>query len=819
MDRRRSADDQISAFGRSTLRTMRAEEGPGKAAWLAGRGARLACCAAASALAAGLFLLAPVAPVEAAGCVPHPPVSNAFPTDAPVSPEVAAAIEVGSLPQQVVIDQADVRGYAYVANSGSDSVSVIDTRAPLDRSIAVVATVPSGGSIPAVIGVDERSGLVYVGNNGSCTVGVIAGRDPGGPRLVASLGVGLTPTAIAVGPDGRAYVLGSDPDGIALITPDGGAAGASAGPGDFQVLAPVTAGFPANRKSLVIAPDGLLAVAGGDNELDTVDLSGPRPAVAAATPLSGIWLGLTFDPSSGLLYAADNLFDTITTLRFGADGKTLAAVASVPAAAVVDAHQNVNPVGLQLLPLKRELVATSYSTETPPTARLTVFALDQAGALTVARTIEGIDHSTALALDPVTGRVLVTEREASRVSVLDLETPTPLDVAYVLPGPFDLSLTPADVARNLGLTLLVVLLVGAPTPLFNSTLDANEDEIRRWLRRRFHAEGRVPALSRLRTRWSGFALYLVCAALLYAFLDRSFPFGDQLVAFGTALVTLLVATFASILPGDRFVAVRYHQHGVPRAALWTLGVAAVCVLVTRLTNVQPGYVYGIIGAFTFTVTLTIADRGRMAFRGGLILLGVGLAAWFIRVPFQPSAGLPQDAGLVLLNKVLAGLFIGAVQGLVFGLVPLRFLTGATIQAWSVRRWLGLWAVGLALFIGVILYPVSSYEPNPSATGLVTLAISVALYGLIALVFWDFFRRRAGRAGSPSQVAQALQPVDPPEDQDRYSSQHDRGGNDEPEAGVLLAAERRAGLAHPEQAADGGDPGQDDGHPGQPLHDH
>ncbi|MFI5199754.1 MAG: FGLLP motif-containing membrane protein, partial [Candidatus Limnocylindrales bacterium] len=724
---------------------------PGAFLW-PGRGQRLAVLAGAALLAAlSLVLVRSPEPAAAAGCVPHPPVSNAFPTDAPVSSEVATSIKVGLLPQQVVVDTADVRGYAYVADSGSDTVSVIASRAPLDPSIGVITTVPSGGQIPAMVAVDERNGLVYVGNEGSCTVGVVAGRAAGGPRLIASVSVGVTPTAIAVAPDGRVYVVGSDPDGIVLIRPGAGAAGPAAGTADFQASAPVTAGVPANRKSIVIQPGGSLAVVGGDNELDTLDLSGPEPVKVAALAQSGIWLGLTFDPSSGLLYAADNLFDTITTFRFAADGRTLQSIVSVPAAAQVDPRENVNPVGLEILPLKRELVATSYSTESPPTAHLTVFALDPAGALSVTRTIEGIDHSTSVALDPVTGRVLVTEREASRVSVLDLETPSPLDVAYVLPGPFDLSLTPADLARNVGLTLLVVLLVGAPTPLFNSTLDANEDEIRRWLRRRFHAQDRLTRLSRLRTRWTGFALYLGCAALLYAFLDRSFPFGDQLVAVGAAGITLLVATFASILPGDLFVAARYHEHGLPRAALWTLGVALVCVLVTRLTDAQPGYVYGIIGAFTFTAALTVADRGRMAFRGGLVLLAVGLAAWFVRVPFQPAVGQPQDAGLELANKVLAGLFVGAIQGLVFGLVPLRFLSGATLQAWSWPRWLALWAIGIVLFIGVVLYPVSSYEPSPSAGGLLTMAVTVAIYGLIAIVFWDFFRRRAGRAAAAQPV--------------------------------------------------------------------
>jgi DNA-binding beta-propeller fold protein YncE len=785
---------------------------------------RLVLAVVALGLAGGLVVLAPAAAVRAAGCVPHPAVTNAFPTDAPVSAEVGAAVPVGSLPQQVVIDGADVRGYAYVADSGDDTVSVIATRAPLDASIAVVARLPSGGQIPSVIAVDGRTGLVYVGNDGTCTVGVIAGRAAGGPRLIASVGVGVSPTAVAVGGDGRVYVLGSDPDGIVVISPDAGAAGPSAGPADFGVSAPVTPGFPANRKSLVIAPGGKLAVAGGDDELETIDISGPLPVVVASTQLSGIWLGLTFDPSSDLLYAADNLFDTIATLRFAADGRTLGPIASVPAAAVIDPRENVNPVGLLLLPVKRELIATSYSTETPPTAHLTVFALDPGGALTIARTIQGIDHSTALALDPVTGRVLTTEREANRISVLDLETPTPLDLAFVLPGPFDLSLTPADIARNLGLTLLVILLIGAPTPLFNSTLDANEDEIRRWLRRRFHLEDRARPLNRLRNRWLGVGIYVLIAALLYAFLDPKFPFDDQVVAFGSALITLVVATSASILPGDRYVARTYHEHGVPRAALWTLGVAIVCVTVTRLTAAEPGYIYGIIGGFAFATSLTIADRGRMAFRGGLVVLAVGFAAWFLRIPFEPQVGQPQDAGVQLVNKVLEGLFVGSIQGLVFGLVPLRFLSGASLRAWSARRWVLLWGVGLALFIGVVLYPVSSYEPHPSDSGLVTMVITVLVYGLIAVVFWDFFRRRARRAAvaaSPPDRAPApgLQPVDPAQEPDRDRSEDDRPGDDQPEAERLLPGQRRPGLAHPEEAAEGGNPGKDHRHAGQPLHDH
>ena len=727
---------------------MSAGGGPGHVAQrIARRGAARTAglVVGALTLAVALTILSRPATSRAATCVPHPPPVNAFPSSPPVSDQVSAAISVGSLPQQVVIDAADVRGYAYIANSGSDTVSVLSTRAPIDQSISALATLPSGGRIPASIAVDELSGRVYVGNAGSCSIGVIDGRAAGGPTFVAAIPIGLTPTAIDVGPDGRVYVLGSNPDGLLVITPDDGAGATSANASDFPASAPVTTGFAPNRASIAIDPVNRLAFVGGYDVIETVDLSGPLPVVVASAPLTGICLGLAFDLSSGLLYASDNLFDTISWLHPGPDGRSLQVVASVPAAAVIDPGKNVNPVGLVILPLRRELLATSYSTETPPTAELTVFALDPAGGLSILRTITGINHATWMALDPVTGRVLVNEREANRIAVLDLETPSPLDLAFVLPGPFDLSLTPADIARNLGLTLLVVLLIGAPTPLFNSTLEANEEEIRRWLRRRFRLAGRATRLSGLRRRWIGVGIYLAVAALLYAFLDRKFPFDDQVVALGSALVTLVVATSASILPGERYVMTRYHEHGSPRAALWTLGMAAICLLVTRLTGAQPGYIYGIIGGFAFTTALTVADHGRMAFRGGLALLGLGLVAWFLRVPFEPVVGQPQDAGLQLVNKVLEGLFVGSIQGLVFGLVPLRFLTGETLKAWSVPRWLLLWGVGIALFIGVVLYPVSSYEPHPSGTGLLTMAVTVAVYGLVAVGFWGFFRRRKRRA--------------------------------------------------------------------------
>ena len=53
-----------------------------------------------------------------------------------------------------------------------------------------------------------------------------------------------------------------------------------------------------------------------------------------------------------------------------------------------------------------------------------------------------------------------------------------------MPGPLSVSFAPADVARTVGLSLLVLFLVGAPTPLFNETLETHLNEIQGWLGKR-----------------------------------------------------------------------------------------------------------------------------------------------------------------------------------------------------------------------------------------------------------------------------------------------------------------------------------------------
>ena len=698
-----------------------------------------------------------------AACLPPQETATASPAPSPGTGDTAdpqadrpgeVSAPVGGQPMGIAIDSTDTWGRVYVADRGSDRISLVFGRSP---DLTIQCQLPVGEG-PYGVAVDAVTGHVLVTLRGEPRLAVVDGRAPE-PRVLGWLDLEAAPAWVAIDQETRrAFVSLFEADHVAVLEPIAEApfyrqtATLESGPYPRWLAVDPSTG------RLLVSNDGQPESASGDLGNGSVSIFDARAEVPErlGEPIpASVPSGIAFDPLSGNAFVLENGSDELMTLAFPDVGDGAPAVSRIPVDPFVDEGQNVNPVDLVFLPATRELIATQANRSSPIGGHLDVLRVDDAGRPRLERTIPSAVHTTGIALDPASGRVFVAAFDEGLLTALGLDEPTeaapPPPIAESMPSPLQVSFAPQDVARTVGISLLVLLLVGAPTPIFNETLESNLGQIQGGLRRLVPGGGSPGSLRRAGAwleRFSGSLLgliaYLIVAAIIYSFLTPGFPGSDALLVLGVALLGIAVATAADILPGQRYVVRRYSDHGRVHVAVWTLGLAAVCVLISRIAGSQPGYMYGIIGAFTFVAALGVADEGRMEARGAAALLVLALATWFLRIPFQPTPGVPASGLDLTINLGLVGIFVVAVEGLVFGLVPLRFLPGQKIWAWSRWRWLLLWGAGLALFTHVLVYPVTVAQPNPEPANLTTTLASVAIYGAVAIGFWLFFRWRGSR---------------------------------------------------------------------------
>ncbi len=109
----------------------------------------------------------------------------------------------------VLCAAAQAAPFAYISNSGSNTVSVIDT-----ATNGVVATIPVGTQ-PTGVAVNATATRVYVTNRGSSTVAVI---DAANNAVIAAVPVSAEPTGVAVNRAGtRIYVANFAANGLTVV--------------------------------------------------------------------------------------------------------------------------------------------------------------------------------------------------------------------------------------------------------------------------------------------------------------------------------------------------------------------------------------------------------------------------------------------------------------------------------------------------------------------------------------------------------------------------------------------------------------------------
>jgi len=235
-------------------------------------------------------------------------------------------------------------------------------------------------------------------------------------------------------------------------------------------------------------------------------------------------------------------------------------------------------------------------------------------------------------------------------------------------------------------------------------------------------------------------LILLTVGTIYSALDPEFGLNVTTaalvvsLALGVGMVTL-VYEGAQALLASKTAGVRSSVQLQPLGIV----IAAASVLVTRLTDVHPGIVLGVIaGAAVGSHDARL--QGRLVAAAMVGIIGLSLIALLLVGPFQSlSDDHAADWWAVIPETVAVTLFIGGIEGVLFSMLPLRFMEGRRVWDWSRLAWALLATTVSFLFFHVVLNRTDAYTSVVEETGVQTLfAICVGAIALAA-TFWLFCR--------------------------------------------------------------------------------
>ena len=123
----------------------------------------------------------------------------------------------------------------------------------------------------------------------------------------------------------------------------------------------------------------------------------------------------------------------------------------------------------------------------------------------------------------------------------------------------------------------------------------------------------------------------------------------------------------------RRLATAFHLHALPAGLL----IAALCVLVSRLGGIQPGYLYGLVCGVAFAGTLGKREEGQSVVVSMLATLdGRSRRLGTARAARPPRLTPPRGWPVVVGADFAGALFTAGIVGSLIGAFPLNFLRAA-----------------------------------------------------------------------------------------------------------------------------------------------
>jgi hypothetical protein len=576
---------------------------------------------------------------------------------------------------------------------------------------------------------------------------------------------------------------------------------------------PVIAGSPTNGRIVQIDPaSGAVA--------RTLASGLSCPQYLAADPISGDLFfqdGCTGSPYNPTIFRLSNptsanpvvtnyvanLPNFVNGLAFAPDGTLYAAVSSGPILRISGTDGPATPTVATIASVT-DPTGVAIATATKAGAASALWVAEYGGAVdridltsapaTTTQILRGETNLLGLDVGPdgcpylsTTSALVTFGRTGTRCAGAAGEVST---IASALPNPSQAFPSVAVVAAALVIAAGGTLFITFPAQLFNLTFQENYAEILGWWRRSVrwvtgiakrkpasHEEPNGTERHRAGTHPLVFGLVMVAGAALGALLDPRF--GLNWTTTQTVVAVVLSIAFGVTLGAA--VAARYHRrskqkvphhlHALPLGLL----VAALCVAVSRLSDFQPGYLYGVVCGVVFEREMNEREEGQLAAMSTASVVAISVLAYFIRVPVESGAATPSAFfGLVVLDDLLSSIVVGGLVGSTIALLPLRFLPGASIKKWNRAVWAGLFGAVAFLLVTIVIRGAGAGASHSGVAVTVTLfavfaggsvafreyfahrwrvAHGVSIHGVRARIA-DLFASHAGPLLEPTQLEQA-----------------------------------------------------------------
>ena len=184
--------------------------------------------------------------------------------------------------------------------------------------------------------------------------------------------------------------------------------------------------------------------------------------------------------------------------------------------------------------------------------------------------------------------------------------------------------------------------------------------------------------------------------------------------------------------------------GFLKSLWWTLPVAALCVLISRLADFQPGYLYGLIISIVFVTEISTRDEGIGTWLASVWLLVLSFGAWILLAFVRQGTFDPWVS--LFLQTVLVTFVVAGIETLAVGLLPMRFLPGHPLYRWRRAMWFPLFALAIFGYLLILVDPANGYLSDDSRAPLLIGVIFLVVFGIVSLGTWAYFRFRPARVG-------------------------------------------------------------------------